>query len=663
MSVSLFPRQVANSKGEFPTLSRALLVLIFLLGAGFRFLNLGLVRFNYDNAYPLYDALRILDGKQLLWVGQPSSVFVNNPVLMSYIQALPLWLWRTPWAVSLLVTMLNTLAIGFIYRTGQRLFGTSIGLLAAFLFAISPWMVYFSLTTWLPALLPFFTTVIAWGLWPMLATRRRASQEVFIGFAALTVMTQTYLQALGILAQVGPLLLLFWRKIPPRAFYAGLVVFLMAFACFGFGLLSMKDVTLGKLEQFLAPKESAHFTAEGLNHAVRLVSGRDFEYVWGREETAAYQIRRTWSMRADYLLKGALAVGVGCALFELVRKGARRQAAVVLLWWFAVPVVLMSFSPYPIHIYYLLLSCPAGYLLTAWGLSLIFRQKYLRWIGGAVLVGLALLFGLNLHAAQQQVARAPTVPEFDGWYLPAAAKVGATIRELTEGSTSYPVRIYAEGHEAVVSAMSATYLTTLRGFEFPNYVLLPGQAPLLYVLVNTSPDATLLGPRYERFPDKDIVLADNTQIHFLRVLPYDEESARRLPATPVNWPSEAGLTLLGYTVPTTVQSGQSLIVITYWRVAAIPPESAEWFVGSFYHLTAPDGRQVINWGQYGQWGYVWQLGDIYAERVSIPIPKDLAPGDYTLALGLMDRIHGRTYTFIAPDGWFQTATVSLSITP
>ncbi|HSG16638.1 MAG TPA: hypothetical protein VLE70_10000, partial [Anaerolineae bacterium] len=81
-----------------------LLLLIIVVGAAFRFLELGNVPHGYDTGYQAYDALRILDGRQLLRIGQPSSVFLDNPPLMAYLQAIPLFLWRSLWSVYLFIT-------------------------------------------------------------------------------------------------------------------------------------------------------------------------------------------------------------------------------------------------------------------------------------------------------------------------------------------------------------------------------------------------------------------------------------------------------------------------------------------------------------------------------------------------------------------------------
>jgi len=115
------------------TLCALALLAILAVGTWLRFANLGLVRHNYDDSYPAYDALRMLDGHQILLSGQASSVFLDNPALMSYLQAIPLLVWRSPWGVYLFVVALNAVAIWLVYRTGRALLGQTVGLVAALL--------------------------------------------------------------------------------------------------------------------------------------------------------------------------------------------------------------------------------------------------------------------------------------------------------------------------------------------------------------------------------------------------------------------------------------------------------------------------------------------------------------------------------------------------
>ena len=161
------------------------LLLVLAIGAGLRFANLGLIRHGYDASHPIYDALRILVGHEFPLLGQPSSVFLDNPPLMGYLQALPLLLWRSPWAVYLFVIALNTLAIAFVYRVAQALLGNAVAFFAALLFAINPWLIVYSRWSWVQGLLPFFMALIAWSLWPALVDRSRSPWRLIVAAVGL----------------------------------------------------------------------------------------------------------------------------------------------------------------------------------------------------------------------------------------------------------------------------------------------------------------------------------------------------------------------------------------------------------------------------------------------------------------------------------------------
>ena len=125
---------------------------VVLLGAVLRFMQMGLIRYGYDQSYPAFQAVGLLDGGVWPLIGQPSSVFLDNPALMPYIQALPLLLWRSPWAVQGFVLLLNSAATRFVWRVAAETLGRRAGLVAAFLFAVNPWVVFFSRTTWVQSL-------------------------------------------------------------------------------------------------------------------------------------------------------------------------------------------------------------------------------------------------------------------------------------------------------------------------------------------------------------------------------------------------------------------------------------------------------------------------------------------------------------------------------
>jgi hypothetical protein len=83
------------------------------------------------------------------------------------------------------------------------------------------------------------------------------------------------------------------------------------------------------------------------------------------------------------LFVASLAVWAGIvrALIGLWPGGQERRLGLILLVWFWTPVWLMSFSTFSIHIHYLLLTCPAGHVLAAWGIVAA-GPKSRIWQGG-----------------------------------------------------------------------------------------------------------------------------------------------------------------------------------------------------------------------------------------------------------------------------------------
>src|SRR5690606_34013877 len=132
----------------------------------------------------------------------------------------PLLLWRSPWAVYLFVTLLNSLATGFVYEGTRKVLGNAAAFLAALLFAINPWLAYYSRLPWTQGLLPFFMAIIAWGLWPTLVTDKPEPRRFFVALLAVIAMMQTYIMAFAILVPVGLLLLLFYWRLPRRPLVA-----------------------------------------------------------------------------------------------------------------------------------------------------------------------------------------------------------------------------------------------------------------------------------------------------------------------------------------------------------------------------------------------------------------------------------------------------------
>jgi 4-amino-4-deoxy-L-arabinose transferase-like glycosyltransferase len=633
------------------------LLLVLTLGAVLRFANLGLIRHGYDASYPIYDALRILSGHEFPLLGQPSSVFLDNPPLMGYLQALPLLVWRSPWAVYLFVITLNTIAIAFVYRVAQALLGNTVAFFAALLFAINPWLIVYSRWSWVQGLLPFFMALIAWSLWPALLDRSRSAWRLIIAALALAMLLMTYLQAWGVLVPIGLLLIVFRRNLRWRPIIIGAAIVGLACAIYGVGLVQNWDTNASKFEAFTSQGER-HFTREGIDHALRFVTGMDFEYQAPTFPDTNWRL--SISTLAMLTLSVAVMAGAARSVQAIIRQRAECSVAVVLLIWFVVPILMMSISARPIHPHYLLLSIPAGAVLAAWGVELIWRVPRLRWIVIAAFTLITIVFAINLWIYEADMIQHPTAPKFDGWSLEAGARVGDQLRALTHDLPA-PQRISANGQASILSSWSGQYLKNLNGLKYPDFVVLPGAQPLLYVLNTVSDPPAYLGSRWQWQPDRDLNFADGAQVAFRQALPLSRAQALALPAHPIDVPSESGLSLLGYTISQTNEITPTLDVITDWRVDELKPDRESWYVGPYYQVLQPDGTRVANVGEHGQWGYRWEVGDVYVDHVRIPLPGR-ATGIQQLVIGLTDSIHQRNFALQSGNGSQSTLAIPLPMT-
>jgi hypothetical protein len=112
--------------------------------AAVRFYRLGAVSFTFDAAAVSNLAAQWIDQGRLPLQGMVSSTGFRNPPLTVYLISLPLRVSRDPLALTGFVVALNLLAVLGAFWLGRRYWSMAAGLLAALLFAVSPWAVQHS---------------------------------------------------------------------------------------------------------------------------------------------------------------------------------------------------------------------------------------------------------------------------------------------------------------------------------------------------------------------------------------------------------------------------------------------------------------------------------------------------------------------------------------
>lgn len=612
----------------------ALLVIAALL----RFWSLGDIEHNVDHAYPIWQALHTLEHGSLPLVGQGTSVLFANPALTGYLYLPFVALARSALGAYLLVIALNSAAVPLAYRAVRGLLGQQAALVAAGLMLVNPWVIEYSRATWVQSLLPFFTCLLAWLLWPVLCgTARHPQRRVLLALGALALMTQTYLLAYLMLAPVGVLLLIFWRRIPRRALFMGAGFVLLAALIYGAGLLAQLDTVQQEVSSFASTP--SQLRPDAWNHALRLISGADYPLARGQAApTTDWPLRQNLTQAAHYGLLALVLVGIALALNAL-RTGQQRTPALILLVWFGLPVLLMSYVSQPVHPFYLLLTLPAGYGLVGWGWHALPLRR-MRMALLVLLLPFAALMIINSQRFTQETAATPGVHDLGALPLRAGLALGRTLDEhLPPGGI-----VYAEVDEWTLNSLAGTTFPLLRDTRAPDFSIVPHSGGA-YIFSHAALPADWTGPPYTTLHEQ-LVLADGV---VLTVDVYPPDAAQQIaPQYATEITSEDGLALLGYDL-----TPDPLTLVTYWRVDAVPQNAADWFFAPFAQVDNDTGTALGVVEGAAVPGWAWRMGDIHLHRMRLP---DQAAA---VRLGQYDGPRQRNMIFL-PD---YTPLIDLTLTP
>lgn len=644
------------SQGSHRVTSRQIIIVLTLLGALFRFIALGGVRITHDLAWQGWEAARILSGVYPL-IGQPSSVFLDNPPLMGYIQAIPLFFWRSPWSIFIFITALNTLAIPFIFAAVEQVFGRRVAVLSTLLFVINPWVAHFSRMTWTQGLLPFFLAALFWGWLPIFAKTNPhetghsqvLSKRYLWGWVAFTAMLQTYIMAFSMLLPAALLTVIFWRKLPKKQLWIGVGLLSLSMLFYGWSVAQNIDQNSGKFAEFLSelassteepaeaePEQFLNFTDDAIIHAMRLITGRDFvgQDINGPDPAGPIPVP-ILSQIARWVLSAAFLAGLLVCLLK------RSASYWVLLIWFFMPVGMMMVLPSSVfvHPHYLLFTLPAGGIIAALGLNWLAQQH--QAIAFSILALLVLFGGqwqLSLWQSRQATILNATALGLSGLPLTDAANVGKKIRQKYEAeNVSLPIRVVADMNDQVASSMSGMWVDSIDGLNQAGFSLINSEQKVIYILLGDYVSSNL---GWHINPEKwDMVVLNNKWP--VQILEQDDVEVNV--SFDLEIKSEAGFTLLGYS---TNKIEDTFSIHTYWRVDALHDERVEWFVSPFVHLIGADGQTLANQAPYGQWGYRWEVGDVYVNTMRF----EQTDAAVKLGIGLFDPISGRTFMLSGGNG-------------
>lgn len=355
-----------------------LLTAIIPLAGILRFYNLEMgMHYMGDEGRDALIASEIITGKHFPLIGPPTSVgnLYLGP-LYFYLMAPFLGLFGfNPLGPAVFVAVLSLLTIVLIYILGKEIFSSWLaGIVAAFLYAISPLTVEFGRWPWNPNVMPFFAMVFIFSLW-RLVEKREPKWWVIIGVSLAFMLQSHYLglAAFPVLATV-----LFFKRpaLQEKKYWlAGLFLFLLLMSPLLIFDLRHGFVNLKGVMKLIGERGQGGFSPlDPLTRSFDRIRQLFGEFTGLGE--------RSWP-------NNIILVGILLAWWRFIK--ARRQWWLVLSWFLA-GVLFLGFYQGSFYRHYLEFLLPLPSLIIGGLFASFWPKRSWRWLAVGTLAFLTAVF-------------------------------------------------------------------------------------------------------------------------------------------------------------------------------------------------------------------------------------------------------------------------------
>ena len=447
-----------------------LIIGIILLAGLLRTIWPGITEFKADEARLMTLAMEMAEFKTFPLRGISSSVGIPNFPASVWSYALPLFFWKHIYSATIFTGLLNTAAVLLCYTFTRRYVGRTAAIVATLMFAVSPWAIVHSRKIWAQNLLPFF--VMVWAFSAALTFVEGRKKWLIVHIAAGVFAFQIHLAAISLLAASAVLFVVFWRKMPWRAFFIGCAVALLTLAPF-ITYIFGRSSGLSALSS--GGGRSLTFSWEPFVHAVRLTTGWQFHAITGSQfQTFLAQLP---PMNWIFWVWGILTLaGLGLTNYELRMTNKhltdhRRPltdhftiyTSYLLLIWTVVPIATFLWFPVQPELHYMLPIYPVGYILAGLAFERLSNQN-LQW----GLVGLvAITAGFFTYANLNMIRFLDQNDTVGGFGDPVYMQLDVVdeIKNQLAATGAFEVVIVSDGTDPLISSDAAIYDFHLRNIR------------------------------------------------------------------------------------------------------------------------------------------------------------------------------------------------------
>jgi len=628
-----------------------LLIAILLLASGLRLHYLFQIEHNLDHAYPVWQALRTIAYGELPLVGQLSGVLFSHPPLTGYLYIPIIVLTHSLVAIYIVIITFNIIGVYITYRAGTVLLGSKVGLVAAGVLAVNPWVIEYSRYSWPPALLPFLVPMVFWLFIPLWqGTAKQPNRRLIFAFLVLGILCQTTLLAYLVLPAVGLLTLIFIRRLPFKFLLLGIFLFVLMQVPFFIGLAQNVTQTQSRVSDFADSSSESYFRDDAFRHAFRLVSGDEYELARGidapqHDHIQRHNLSRWFASGVALLLAGGVLISILAIISQKycnhppeVTTDHARSSAIILLIWFFAPIGLMSYNATFVHPYYQLVGIPAGVIFVGWAVVYIIKPYSMkRWgVVALLFIPFAILMGLNSARFYQETQATPGNHDLGALSLDWGIDLGARIREhLPENGV-----VFADVDEWTLNSLTLQAFPLIRDNRAPDVTIVPYTGGLYIVAYPPERNASFIPPYAERvdslvLPDGWTITIDKFPANVMQFVRFDTPKIR----------GEKWLSLLNTNVE---QVGDTVTVTSTWQVENLTPEIANHTFAPFIHVVDASGERVqIVDGRPIQ-GIQFRDGDLHTHQMQFTLEGDV--NDYSLWLGEFDGLANLNLILITAEG-------------
>lgn len=417
------------------------LALILLLATAMRLGAPGITEFKRDEANMMQRALDLAHGRELPLLGLSSSVNVPNPPISVYLFAVPFLVSDSPLPATLYVGALNVVAVALTWALARRYAGARAALIAALLYAGSPWGAIYARKLWAQDLLPPFVVLTVLTVLLGYAEGRRWARIAHWPLLALTL--QIHYAAVSLIPLSLLALTLWPRQIHRRELVASLL--LAALTLLPAAVGAYRDGWLSaeawRERVQTDPDHRRLISSQALDLAWLTVAGTDIHALAGPEQFRAYRdtvpdadplfdliplaaaLTAIWWLgqavrwrriadcglrmaklifRHPQFVRRTLPLSATASPGSIATKEGRGRIQIILAAWLIVPVLLFTWEWTEVMPHYFIPLMPAAYVLVGAGADALMKALHAPRLrrataaGGAAL--LAILVALQVYA-------------------------------------------------------------------------------------------------------------------------------------------------------------------------------------------------------------------------------------------------------------------------